>query len=105
MTDSRESGSDRRGALGRDQGDGSGRGEAGELERLGELVGHSPTIGALRRRAKRGMLARARSRRRKPMPTQIGENRAKKMLKGNELVLVMGVNQLRSPNIAMISAA
>ena len=34
------------------------------------------------------------------MPTQIGENRAKKMLKANELVLCMGVNQLRTPNIA-----
>ena len=39
------------------------------------------------------------------MPTQIGENRVKKMLKANELVLCMGVNQLRTPNIAMIAAA
>ena len=39
------------------------------------------------------------------MPTQIGENRAKKMLKANELVLCMGVNQLRTPNIAMIAVA
>jgi hypothetical protein len=39
------------------------------------------------------------------MPAQIGENRAKKMLKANELVLCMGVNQLRTPNIAMIAAA
>src|ERR1700746_3830752 len=39
------------------------------------------------------------------MPTQVGENRAKKMLKGNELVLCMGGNQLRTPNIAMIAAA
>ena len=39
------------------------------------------------------------------MPTPIRENRAKKMLKSNELVLCMGVNQLRSPNIAMIAAA
>jgi 2-keto-3-deoxy-L-rhamnonate aldolase RhmA len=39
------------------------------------------------------------------MPTQIGENRAKKMLKVNELVLCMGVNQMRTPNIAMIAAA
>jgi hypothetical protein len=39
------------------------------------------------------------------MPTQIGENRAKKMLKANELVLCMGVNELRIPNIAMIAAA
>jgi 2-keto-3-deoxy-L-rhamnonate aldolase RhmA len=37
--------------------------------------------------------------------SQIGENRAKKMLKPNELVLCMGVNQLRTPNIAMIAAA
>ena len=43
--------------------------------------------------------------RRNAMPTQIGENRAKKMLKANELVLCMGVNQLRTPNIAMIAAA
>jgi 2-keto-3-deoxy-L-rhamnonate aldolase RhmA len=35
----------------------------------------------------------------------IGENRAKKMLKANELVLCMGVNQLRTPNITMIAAA
>ena len=34
------------------------------------------------------------------MPTQIGENRTKKMLKANELVLCMGVNQLRTPNIS-----
>jgi 2-keto-3-deoxy-L-rhamnonate aldolase RhmA len=39
------------------------------------------------------------------MATQIGENRVKKMLKNNELVLCMGVNQLRTPNIAMIAAA
>ena len=39
------------------------------------------------------------------MPTQIGENHAKRMLKANELVLCMGVNQLRTPNIAMIAAA
>jgi 2-keto-3-deoxy-L-rhamnonate aldolase RhmA len=39
------------------------------------------------------------------MPIQIGENRTKKMLKANELVLCMGVNQLRTPNIAMIAAA
>src|SRR6478752_4552217 len=39
------------------------------------------------------------------MATPIGENRVKKMLKNNELVLCMGVNQLRTPNIAMIAAA
>src|SRR5579884_4230826 len=39
------------------------------------------------------------------MPTKIGENLAKRMLKANELVLCMGVNQLRTPNIAMIAAA
>ena len=43
--------------------------------------------------------------RRNAIPTQIGENCAKKMLKANELVLCMGVNQLRTPNIAMIAAA
>jgi 2-keto-3-deoxy-L-rhamnonate aldolase RhmA len=42
---------------------------------------------------------------RNAMPTQIGENHAKKMLKANALVLCMGVNQLRTPNIAMIAAA
>jgi 2-keto-3-deoxy-L-rhamnonate aldolase RhmA len=39
------------------------------------------------------------------MPTQIRENHAKRMLKANQLVLCFGVNQLRSPNIAMIAAA
>ena len=39
------------------------------------------------------------------MPTQIGENRAKRLLKNNELVLCMGVNQMRTANIAMIAAA
>src|SRR6185312_15944300 len=39
------------------------------------------------------------------MPTAIGENSAKKKLAANELVLCMGVNQLRTPNIAMIAAA
>ena len=39
------------------------------------------------------------------MPMPIRENRAKKLLKSNELVLCMGVNQLRTPNIAMIAAA
>jgi 2-keto-3-deoxy-L-rhamnonate aldolase RhmA len=39
------------------------------------------------------------------MPTTIGENSAKKKLAANELVLCMGVNQLRTPNIAMIAAA
>jgi 2-keto-3-deoxy-L-rhamnonate aldolase RhmA len=39
------------------------------------------------------------------MPTPIGENLAKKKLRANELVLCMGVNQMRTPNIAMIAAA
>ena len=39
------------------------------------------------------------------MPTQIRENHAKRMLQNNELVLCMGVNQLRTANIAMIAAA
>src|SRR6266513_220023 len=40
-----------------------------------------------------------------PMATVIVENSAKKKLAGDELVLCMGVNQLRTPNIAMIAAA
>jgi 2-keto-3-deoxy-L-rhamnonate aldolase RhmA len=39
------------------------------------------------------------------MPTAIGENSAKKKLAASELVLCMGVNQLRTPNIALIAAA
>ena len=39
------------------------------------------------------------------MPTPIRENHAKRMLQNNELVLCFGVNQLRTPNIAMIAAA
>src|SRR3981189_356678 len=39
------------------------------------------------------------------MPTAIGENSGKKKLASKELVLCMGVNQLRTPNIAMIAAA
>ncbi|MDB5400744.1 MAG: 2,4-dihydroxyhept-2-ene,7-dioic acid aldolase [Rhodopila sp.] len=39
------------------------------------------------------------------MPTQIGTNIAKQKLAANDLVLCFGVNQLRTPNIAMIAAA
>jgi 2-keto-3-deoxy-L-rhamnonate aldolase RhmA len=39
------------------------------------------------------------------MPTTIGPNVAKQKLAANELVLCLGVNQLRTPNIAMIAAA
>ncbi|MBV9862086.1 MAG: aldolase [Alphaproteobacteria bacterium] len=39
------------------------------------------------------------------MPNRVGENLAKKKLQRGELVLCMGVNQLRTPNIAMIAAA
>ena len=39
------------------------------------------------------------------MPTQIGTNLAKQKLAANDLVLCFGVNQLRTPNIAMIAAA
>ena len=39
------------------------------------------------------------------MPTAIGVNHAKQKLAANELVLCLGVNQLRTPNIAMIAAA
>jgi 2-keto-3-deoxy-L-rhamnonate aldolase RhmA len=39
------------------------------------------------------------------MPHAIGENWAKRKLAKGELVLCMGVNQMRTPNIAMIAAA
>ena len=38
------------------------------------------------------------------MPTKIGPNLAKQKLAANELVLCLGVNQLRTPNIAMLAA-
>jgi 4-hydroxy-2-oxoheptanedioate aldolase len=39
------------------------------------------------------------------MPTTIGENLAKRKLAKGELVLCFGVNQMRTPNIALIAAA
>ena len=39
------------------------------------------------------------------MPITIGPNLAKQKLANNELVICLGVNQLRSPNIAMIAHA
>ncbi len=39
------------------------------------------------------------------MPSLIGTNIAKKKLTSKELVLCFGVNQLRTPNVAMIAAA
>jgi hypothetical protein len=39
------------------------------------------------------------------MPNSIGENLTKQKLKAGELVLFMGVNQMRTPNIAMIAAS
>ena len=39
------------------------------------------------------------------MPTAIGSNAAKRKLAARELVLCFGVNQTRSPNIAMMAAA
>jgi 2-keto-3-deoxy-L-rhamnonate aldolase RhmA len=39
------------------------------------------------------------------MPTSIGTNTTKQKLAANELVLCFGVNQLRTPNIAMLAAA
>ena len=39
------------------------------------------------------------------MPSSIGENHTRTKLRAGELVLFMGVNQLRTPNIAMIAAA
>ena len=46
-----------------------------------------------------------RTRWRNVMKIQIGENLAKKKLRADKLVLCMAVNQLRTPNIAMIAAA
>jgi 2-keto-3-deoxy-L-rhamnonate aldolase RhmA len=39
------------------------------------------------------------------MPTPIGTNLAKQKLAANELVLCFGVNQLRTPNVAMMAAS
>jgi hypothetical protein len=39
------------------------------------------------------------------MPNQIGTNLAKQQHAANELVLCFGVNQTRTPNIAMMAAA
>jgi 2-keto-3-deoxy-L-rhamnonate aldolase RhmA len=39
------------------------------------------------------------------MPNNVGENQAKRKLAAGELVLCMGVNQMRTPNIAMIAGA
>ncbi len=39
------------------------------------------------------------------MPASIGTNLAKQKLAANELVLCFGVNQLRTPNVAMMAAA
>ena len=37
------------------------------------------------------------------MPSGVGENQAKRKLAAGELVLSMGVNQMRTPNIAMVA--
>ena len=58
----------------------------------------------MRSGAKRGML-RHRDHAARSAPYGHGENSAKKKLAADELVLCMGVNQLRTPNIAMIAAA
>ena len=39
------------------------------------------------------------------MPTTIGPNLAKQRLARGELVICLGVNQMRTPNIAMVAAA
>ncbi len=39
------------------------------------------------------------------MPTTIGANHARRKLAANELVLCLGLNQMRTPNIAMLAAA
>jgi len=39
------------------------------------------------------------------MPNSVGENHAKRKLVAGELVLCLGVNQMRIPNVALIAAA
>lgn len=39
------------------------------------------------------------------MPNSVGGNQAKRTFAAGELVLCMGVNQMRTPNIAMIATA
>src|ERR1700744_2543770 len=39
------------------------------------------------------------------MPTSIGDNLAKAKLAAGDLVLCLAINQMRTPNIAMIAAA
>jgi hypothetical protein len=39
------------------------------------------------------------------MTSSVGENHTKRKLRADELVLFMGVNQMRTPNIAMIAAS
>ena len=39
------------------------------------------------------------------MPNSAEDNQAKRKLAAGELVLCMGINQMRTPNIAMIAAA
>jgi len=39
------------------------------------------------------------------VPNGVGENQTKRKLAAGELVLCMGVNQMRTPSIAMIAAA
>ena len=39
------------------------------------------------------------------MPNSVGDNQAKRKLAADELVLCMGINQMRTPNITMIAAA
>src|SRR5689334_19527535 len=56
-----------------------------------------PTIGALRAPARRAMLGSGEPAWRNAMPTQIGDNRTKKMLKANELVFVHGGQPVAHP--------
>jgi 2-keto-3-deoxy-L-rhamnonate aldolase RhmA len=39
------------------------------------------------------------------VPNSVEDNQAKRKLAAGELVLCMGINQMRTPNIAMIAAA
>jgi hypothetical protein len=55
--------------------------------------------------AKRARTARTPEGEFQAMPNSVGENHTRRKLKAGELVLFMGVNQMRTPNIAMIAAA
>jgi 2-keto-3-deoxy-L-rhamnonate aldolase RhmA len=69
---------------------------------------HKPALRPALDRAilvKRARTARTPEGRVSAIPNSVGENQTKRKLRAGELVLFMGVNQMRTPNIAMIAAA